>query len=371
LKKVLIIGGGLAGLIAGIRLSRSNIACTIIEKRAYPQHRVCGEYISNEAESFLQREGLFPESFEPPQITQFQLSSVKGKSITLPLDLGGFGISRYAFDHFLYERAKEAGVEFLLNTAVDSVNLVNEVFEVKTSHHELTSTVVIGAFGKRSKLDARLSRSFFQKSSPYVGVKYHVRSQHPADLISLHNFRGGYCGVSNVEGGKTNLCYLTHRNNVKRFKSIREMEKVILFENPLLQNIFSSSEFLFEKPETINEISFETKEPVWNHILMIGDAAGMIAPLCGNGMAMAIHSGKVVSELVQGHLKKINFNRREFEAEYATTWNKLFATRLWTGRLIQNKLFGHVFTSQLAVNIAIHSRIIANTIMRNTHGTPF
>ena len=371
MKKVIIIGGGLAGLIAGIRLARWNIACTIIEKKNYPLHRVCGEYISNEAESFLRSEGLFPESFDPPQINQFLLSAVSGKNTTLPLALGGFGISRHAFDHFLFEKAKAAGVEFLLDTEADSVILKNNVFEVKTAQHDLHSSVVIGAFGKRSKLDARLNRAFFQKSSPYVGVKYHIRTPHPAKLIALHNFRGGYCGISNVEGGKTNLCYLTHRDNVKRFKSIREMEQSVLFENPFLQKIFTTSEFLFEKPEIINEISFETKEPVSNHILMVGDAAGMIAPLCGNGMAMAIHSAKILSELVRAHLKKENFNRQRLEDEHTYTWNKAFANRLRIGRLIQNKLFGSNFTSTLAVSIAIHSKAIANIIIKNTHGKPF
>jgi flavin-dependent dehydrogenase len=371
LKKVIIIGGGLAGLIAGIRLARWNIACTVIEKKNYPLHRVCGEYISNEAESYLRNEGLFPESFEPPRINRFQLSAVSGKNTFLPLDMGGFGISRYVFDHFLFEKAKVAGVEFLVNTEVDAITRKNTAFEVKTSQHELTSDVVIGAFGKRSKLDARLNRAFFQKASPYVGVKYHIRTSHPANLIALHNFRGGYCGISNVEDGKTNLCYLTHRENVKRFKNIPQMEKSVLFENPFLQKIFTTSEFLFEKPEIINEISFETKEPVSNHILMVGDAAGMIAPLCGNGMAMAIHSAKILSELIREHFEKENFSRELLELEYRRAWHKTFAQRLRVGRFIQNKLFGSAFTSNLAVNIAIHSKPVAKAIIRNTHGKSF
>ncbi len=332
---------------------------------------MCGEYISNEAQAFLQGEGLYPDLFNPPIINQFQLSSVNGKNTKLPLDLGGFGISRYVFDQFLYEKANQAGVEFLLNTEVESVALKNEEFEINTSQRELIASVVIGAFGKRSKLDAQLNRNFFRKRSPYVGVKYHVRTQHPSNLIALHNFRGGYCGISNIEDGKTNLCYLTHRDNVKRFKGIREMEENILFENPHLRSIFKNSEFLFEKPETINEISFETKEPVWNHILMTGDAAGMITPLCGNGMAMAIHSAKILSELLKVHVEKKAFSSQQLETEYIKTWNKTFSKRLWIGRQIQNKLFGSEFTSNLAVDLAIYSKFVAQLIIKNTHGKAF
>ena len=149
------------------------------------------------------------------------------------------------------------------------------------------------------------------------------------------------------------------------------MEESILFENPFLKSIFTSAEFLFQKPETINEISFETKEPVWNHVLMAGDAAGMIAPLCGNGMAMAIHSAKILSELIRTHLGKENFNRHQLETEYTRVWRKSFANRLWIGRQIQNRLFGSVFTSNLAVTLAIQSKAIAKMIIRNTHGDTF
>ena len=70
------------------------------------------------------------------------------------------------------------------------------------------------------------------------------------------------------------------------------MERQVLLKNPHLKRIFSEADFVFGRPEVINEISFETKDPVENHILMAGDAAGMITPVCGNGMAIAIHSGK-------------------------------------------------------------------------------
>lgn len=370
-KNVIIIGGGLAGLITGIRLARWDIPTTLIEKRSYPFHRVCGEYISNETELFLRKEGLYPDSFYPPKITQFQLSSVTGKSIHLPLDMGGFGISRHAFDHFLFEKAKRSGVEFLLNTEVESVELRNDLFHVKTPQRELTSTIVVGAFGKRSKLDATFQRPFFKKRSPYVGVKYHVRTQHPSDLIALHNFDGGYCGISNVEEGKTNVCYLTHRHQVKKFGSLREMEEQVLFKNLHLKSIFKNSEFLFEKPETINEISFETKEPVWNHLLMAGDAAGMITPLCGNGMAMAIHSAKILSELIRTNFQDQIFTRSILERQYTAAWKNIFAKRLWIGRQIQHKLFGSRFTSNLAVNLALYARPVAQAIIKNSHGESF
>ncbi len=286
------------------------------------------------------------------------------------LDLGGFGISRYAFDNFLYEQAKAQGVEFILNQEVEKVEYAKEKFRVKTHSEELESDIVIGAFGKRSKIDHSLKRKFVRKRSPYVGVKYHARTNHPNDLIALHNFPGGYCGISNVEEGKTTICYLTNRENLKRFKNIPEMEKKVLYTNPLLETVFTNSQFLFDRPEVINEISFEDKDPVDNHILMVGDSAGMIAPLCGNGMAMAIRSAKILSELVIQFLCDKTITRQVLENSYATIWNDNFRRRLWRGRQIQ-KLFGNAFTSNLTVNLVMRIKPLAQSIIRSTHGDQF
>ena len=366
-EKIIIAGGGLAGLVTAIRLARNNFDCTLIEKKSYPFNRVCGEYISNETTDFLRREGLYPDQFNPPQINQLQLSSVSGKNTTTPLDLGGFGISRYVYDNFLYELAKKAGVQFQLNTEIDSIQYTNQRFTILTQQGELEADRVVGSFGKRSKLDIQLSRSFVRKRSPYVGIKYHARTNHSSDTIALHNFRGGYCGVSNIEDGKTNICYLTNRENVKRFGNIKALEENVLFENPHLRKIFNESDFLFDKPEVINEISFETKEPVYHHILMAGDAAGMIAPLCGNGMAMAIHSAKILSDLIRSNTG----SQEQLERTYTHAWRKQFSNRLWFGRQIQNKLFGTAWGSNLGVSLALNSRFITKTLIELTHGKTF
>ena len=370
MKNVIIVGGGIAGLITAICLARKNISTTVIEKGDYPAHRVCGEYVSNEVLPFLQSLGLYPFNFEVPRIDRFQLSATNGRTAQLPLDLGGFGISRYSFDQHLYEHAKQVGVQFLLDTTVNTLTFSQNTFLVKAGTREIEADIVIGAHGKRSVLDRQMQRSFIKKRSPFMAAKYHLQTDLPDNLIALHNFQGGYCGISKVENNVTNLCYLAHRDTVRNAGDLPSFERDVLCKNPLLKHIFDNSHFLFDKPLTIGEVSFATKGPVEDHVLMAGDAAGMIAPLCGNGMSMAVHSAKLVSETIIRYATAKSFSRAVLESHYTEQWRKNFANRLWLGRQMQ-RLFGNHAASSVAVNLALYIKPLARQLVRNSHGQPF
>jgi len=370
---VAIIGGGLAGLTSSILLNRNGLRVLLIEKKKYPFHKVCGEYISNEVMPFFKRENLLPSGIEIAEMKSFLLSSINGKKAEIQLNLGGFGISRYNLDNHLYQIAKSEGVTFKIGESVDKIifNDKNDVFTLSdTDGNNDEAKIVIASYGKRSKLDKKLNRSFIEKRSPYVGVKYHIKYDHAHDQVALHNFEGGYCGLNRVENGISNLCYLTHRRNLKNHGSVPEMEKAVLSKNPILKDVFENADFLFEKPEVINEISFETKNPVENHLLMCGDSAGMITPLCGNGMAMAIHSAKILSECIVEEFKKEKFERSKLESSFTKAWKKQFATRLAVGRRLQN-LFGGGFLSGFSVNLIKWNRPLAKFLIEQTHGKPF
>jgi len=369
LKGIVIIGGGLAGLTTAINLAIHGVECTLIEKNRYPFHRVCGEYVSNEALPFLKSVNLLPGQFDLPRIGRFQLSACSGRAVTLPLDLGGFGISRYSFDNHLYCVAKSLGVKFRLNTVAENVSFDSGKFHVRANGNSIEADIVVGSFGKKSRLDVVLRRKFTLQLSPYVAVKYHVRTDFPDDLVALHNFEGGYCGVVRIEDGITNLCYLVERRRLKDAGSIPALEDEMCRQNPLLKNIFSNCDFLFEKALVINEVSFATKTPVEGHMLMTGDAGGMIAPVCGNGMAMAVHSGKLASEAILSYCNG-EISRAEMELRYRKQWRQHFTARLWFGRNVQ-RLFGKPRLSDLAVKTIQRIEPVGRLLIRYSHGRPF
>lgn len=368
-KEVLIIGGGLAGLTAAIHLSKIGFQVTVVEKNEFPKHKVCGEYISNEVLPYLNWLNLDIEDLHPTNITHLEFSTVAGKTIKNSLPLGGFGISRYTLDEYLYKKAIVNGCEIIKDT-VESILFNNEEFTLTTSDKTiLKSEIVIGAFGKRSNIDQKLNRNFIQEKSPWLAVKAHYSGDFPNHMVGLHNFKGGYCGVSKVENDIINICYLADYETFKQFKNIEDYQEKVVSQNPHLKTIFKQSNLLFEKPLTISQICFEEKLVVENHILMIGDTAGLIHPLCGNGMAMAIHSAKIVSELIDKYFNKEIKSRNELEEKYIQEWNFNFKKRLKMGRLLA-QLLQKQKLSGILMRILIIFPFLLPKIIKKTHGKP-
>ncbi|WP_020606775.1 NAD(P)/FAD-dependent oxidoreductase [Spirosoma spitsbergense] len=366
---VIIIGGGLAGLVAGIHLSQKNFRVILIEKQSYPHHKVCGEYVSNEVLPYLDQLRVSVDTLNPSRINRFQLSTASGKSVESKLPLGGFGVSRYRLDDLLYQKAVLSGVQTIQNQA-EAVQFHDNQFTVATTGGQTyTAKLVIGAYGKRSILDKQLNRPFIQQASPWLGVKAHYRADIPNDQVSLHNFEGGYCGLSQVEDGIVNACYLAHYNSFKQYKNVAEFQERVLRKNPFLNRFFASATPLFDKPLVISQISFSKKQPVENHVLMSGDTAGLIHPLCGNGMAMAIHSAKILSELIETHYQPHAFDRATLEKQYTLAWTNEFNKRLTAGRALQYVLQSPLATSLVMQGVQLTPGILP-LIIKQTHGNP-
>lgn len=369
IEETIIVGGGLAGLVCAIDFRKRGRSVTVVEKNIYPLHKVCGEFISNEVRSYLTALDLDIESLEPTQISRFSISSGGRKKMECALPLGGFGLSRFKLDHFLFEKARQTGCRMVTDT-VEGITFDDDRFSVTTQNNGvLSATLVIGAFGKRSAIDQKLKRKFIFRKSPWLAVKGHYRGELKDDIVSLYLFKGGYCGVSKIEDNLINICYLVDYTNFRAYKNINEFQQQVMYKNPQLKEIFENLEPVFQRPLSISQISFEKKEQVLNHILMIGDTAGLIHPLCGNGMAMAIHSAKICAELAEQFLMGSIKNRAILETKYKAAWKANFQNRLNTGRIL-SKILKKEKLSDILLHLMFKFPPLLRMIIKNTHGKP-
>ena len=371
---VVVIGGGLAGLSTALILAKENYSVLLLEKETYPYHKVCGEYISMESWDFLVRMGVPLATMNLPKINKLWVSAPNGNSLQQKLPLGGFGISRFLLDNTLCELAIEQGVTVIQQSKVTDVIYKASTFEIEAGTGKYFGRLCCGSYGKRSNLDSKWKRPFIFKQknrlNNFIGIKYHIHSSFANDTIALHNFKDGYCGISKIEDGKHCLCYLTTAANLKKANNnIEAMEQTILAKNKHLKEVFLDKQNIYAVPLAISQISFSKKSKVENHVLMLGDAAGLITPLCGNGMSMAMHSAVIAAQAMQAFLKN-NIDRDQMEIQYQKKWDQQFRTRLLVGRLIQS-FFGQNTTTNVLISLLQKSPWLAKVIIRKTHGKPF
>lgn len=368
--QVAIIGGGIAGLTAAIHLARAGIEVVLFEKKAFPQHKVCGEYISNEIRTYYGSLGIEIDRLQPNQVNTFRLYTASGKYVESTLPLGGIGLRRYCLDLHLQEKATAASVKIFTETTVQAVQFQSNQFTIQLQKGEpWQAQVVIGSFGKRSNLDLQLKRTFIKNQAPYIGVKFYLENtDFPQDMVHLYNFQGGYGGAVQVEDGTVDVAYLITANALKNAKNLDQFEQSVLRQNPAFASLLNNKR-ITEKPMTISNISFAPKKLIDQHILMIGDAAGMIPPLCGNGMAMGVHAAKLASEQIIRFLSG-QINRTAMEAQFLSNWNKQFKYRLFWGRQLQPFLQKPIW-SEIALFTFRKIPGLLPLIIRQTHGQPF
>ncbi len=364
---VAILGGGLAGLSLSILLAQQGLHVAVFEQKTYPFHRVCGEYVAMESWDFLQRLGLNLAKQRLPRITRLQVTTPT-QSLESPLAPGGFGISRYQLDWQLAAAAREAGVQLYTGTRVQSITTSKTVH---TSAGVFRARLLCGAFGKHSNLDTQLRPEQLppQTGEPtFVGIKYHLNTRFPKDLIALHNFAGGYCGISTIEAERVCCCYLVSQETLTKAGGVAALEDQILSQNPYLASIFAHATFCWDKPQAIAQVYFSPRRPLPG-AFPLGDAAGLIPPLCGNGMSMAFRSADLLAPLVCGVLSGTQTESEALQ-RYAHLWQNTFGQRMMTGRFLQ-KHFGHLWPINSLLNLLRPVPRLRAALIARTHGAPF
>lgn len=365
---VIIIGGGVAGLCLAIQLAKKKHQILLIEQRKYPFHKVCGEYVSMENWRFLEELGVPLTEMKLPRINTINISAPNGYKISSPLDMGGFGISRYTLDHMLSIIAQNENVTIEENSKVTEVHQINSFYEVKTHTSKHIGKIVAGSYGKAEPFFIKEREK--AKANEYVAVKYHVKLNLPENQIELHNFKNGYCGISKVDNNTYCLCYLTtSKNLVACNNDIKVLEATVVKKNPHLRKYFTEAEFLFEKPLVISKIQFSKKNTYKKGILLIGDSAGVIAPLSGNGMSIAMRSSKLLAHYILQHLSGF-ITKEELIQLYSKDWRENFSSRIVLSKYLQY-LFGSPFMTLTSLKILKQFPCLFKKLISLTHGNTY
>jgi len=367
---VAIVGGGLAGCSAAIQLAEQGRSVLLLEKERYPVHKLCGEFLSVEVEGLFKRLGVLDAVLAAGAhpIDHTRVTTVTGTTFESPLPGTALGLSRFRLDKLLFDRAVTAGADARDGTPVRNIaGTLDDGFHIETETDRLEARLVLGAYGKRSVLDRKLARPFLDQRSPFVAFKAHYKGVELPGTIELHSFPGGYCGLSGIEGGCVNVCWIAREETLKAAGGDPEaMIDQSLAQNPALARRFVQMERVSERFIAVSQVTFVPKGAFSGDVCMIGDTAGMIAPMCGDGMAMALRGAELAVPLVARSLDD-NETAAAFRERYARVWHNEFGLRMRLGRWMHHG-YCHPSIARLGVAACHYLPPLGRWLIRHTRG---
>jgi len=372
---VIIAGAGPAGSSAAIHLATGGLKVLLVEQKKFPRPKLCGEFISPECQDHFQKLGVARAIVcsEPASITETVFYSTRGHRVTVPSSWFGprvaLGLSRAVMDDVLLQRAAEAGVTIMENANVvgpriNAGSVSGLKIKVGSEEQEFQAPLTIDATGRARILARKVNQSHKQKPK-LVAFKAHFQNTRVAPgACEIYFYPGGYGGLSSVEGGSSNLCFIVGAEQVKRCHS--DPERVVrefVMKNPRAHHTLdparTSSEWLSASWE-----HFGRQRPApAKGLLAIGDAAAFIDPFTGSGMLMAFESGELAAETILFHRTKLA--GASLAADYTERYRNKFGSRLRICGLLRRAAFNSRLT-ELGVTIFGASERFRNRVARAT-----
>jgi flavin-dependent dehydrogenase len=355
---VAIAGAGPAGSSAAIQLALSGARVLLIEEKKFPRPKLCGEFISPECLAHFRRLGVMDQMSAAggAAVSETVFYSRHGNSVAVPSEwfmsgVQALGLSRSEMDHQLLQRAKSAGVVVLEETHAS--RLICEREEVRgirvksgDATQDYEALITIDATGRTRSLARHLdpSRPNQRKHiNPLVAFKAHLAGARlAAGACEIYFYKRGYGGLSAVEGGVSNLCFIVAANDVRRYDSNPELvlREVVMKNSRAAYTLAEATTRTPWLSVSLERFGRRTLAPAMG-LLTVGDAAAFIDPFTGSGMLMALESGQVAAEAIARNLSQLRRGSgfESLATNYEAEYQRRFASRLRVSGLLRRAAF--------------------------------
>lgn len=295
---VLILGGGLAGGAAAVLLARAGFPVHLIEREAQARDKICGEFLSIEAQAHLRVLGIDLGSLGAVPIDRVRLVSA-GRSVEAALPFIAMGLSRRILDEALLDMADRSGAHIERGVRIAALDGA----QVETSAGPRGARHILLATGKHDLRGAKGAEP--THADAHVGFKMHWRPgpiarQELGSAIELVMFEGGYAGLQMVGADEMNLCLVLRRGRLSQIGGRWDDVLAMLLRQPHLARRLGDATPLFDRPLTIANLPYgrlhrsDASEPPT--LYRLGDQAAMTASLTGDGMAIALRSAFIAAD---------------------------------------------------------------------------
>lgn len=343
-----IIGGGPAGTVAALEACRHGLSVTLFERDRFPRDKVCGEFLSAESLPLLEEE--IPKVLAMSSIIRrSEFISPRGGVYSFLLPQRGRGLSRRLLDEALWQAAA-AGARGREGEAIRGLRKLESCmggdrgWEIESSTGMSTrARAVIIACGRWWNLKGFPSPARRGKANGlgmWLGAKAHFEAVAPRDAVEMYFFSGGYCGLAPIEAGLYNACCLVHRSLARDLGACGLVDFArwlrAVARHPALEVRLRGATQVSETLATA-PLCLERRGAEHDGALLAGDAAGFLDPFTGDGISMALHSGRLAAEdVASAWVEGVGpCNHRETAGDYRHRLGRAVRRSYWVAGLLR------------------------------------
>lgn len=298
---ILVVGGGPAGSSTALRLARAGFEVCVLERAPFPRTKVCGEYVSPGACNVLAELGLLDAmAAEAFALRTIALAGFGTEPVRLRLpDRGALSIPRSRFDEILLEAACKAGASTIGGAFLD-IEGSRDRFIVSYRDRDaavrnIECRVLVGADGAFSTVAQRAGMARRGKRGGRWAIGGHLTGQKDEDALEMYVGPGGYYARNPLGNGKANsmLVMPEARRGQDADRTVSELTKgKHRFEEDKL-----------ERRVAVGPLRYAADVAAKGRVLLVGDAAGLLDPFVGQGMAIALETSSSVVTAVDALLR--------------------------------------------------------------------
>lgn len=362
---VIIVGGGPAGAACAIRLADSGLKIALLDKATFPRDKTCGDALSVDVINQLgMLSGELVKRFTAlaNKIPSYgvKIFSPNHQFVDIPFIYKnekscGFISPRFDFDNVLFQHIKEhTSVEIFEGCSVEKVEQNENKVTAKSNCGTFEAPMIIGADGAHSVVAKNLSNITVDKEHYSAGLRVYyegVVSFHQENFIELHFFKDilpGYLWIFPLADNKANVGIGMLSSRASKNKvNLKETLQKLITAHPNLKERFKDAKPL----ETIKgyglPLGSKKRNISGERFLLVGDAAALIDPFSGEGIANAIRSGRVAAE----HTIQC-FKQQNFSAVFNKAYDKEIYRRMW-GEFKISRLLQQLICYPWAFNFAV------------------
>lgn len=355
--RIAIVGAGPAGASLAIRLARRGQGVTLIERDKFPRHKLCGEFASPETLAHFGELGVLDamRAIGGDRIARTTFFASSGRSVSVESDWFGAGsaalsISRARMDSVMLDRARECGVDVReeaqaigIESSGGAIRAVR-IRNADGTRETVEADMFIDATGRARQL-SRFAQRLRSEIGPAVaprilGFKTHLSGAAlERGNCEIYFFEGGYGGLSFVEDGAANHCFLVSADRYRAIGNVDRFVEEVIFQNPRARQTMSGATPQFDwLAVSVSGFGRFELRPAAN-LFAVGDSAAFIDPFTGSGMLMAIESSALLADAIGRGAPD------EIAAAYATAYGRRFDRRVRVCRALRSVAFHPRLTS--------------------------